>query len=309
MRHTSATRRTVRAATIPAALLIGLLALSGCAAGASSQPGAVTGGGIAQQGGAPLTAPGDSSGLQNGATTTDTSKSASGPSGISVVDRQVVQTGYATVVVDKPLDAASKAASITEAAGGRVDARLESAPSAGNQGSATLTLRIPASALTATLEKLKALGAVQEVSLSSTDVTMQSQDLDARIDAMSASIERFLKLLSTATDTTALITLETAISDRQGQLESMQSERRYLADQVAMSTLTLNLVSPAEAAVTQPNDFFAGLALGWKAFVGFFSWVLVAIGVMVPWIVLGAAITGLTLVIVWIVRRTQRAAN
>jgi hypothetical protein len=306
MRHTPATRRPVRAAVIPAALLISVLALSGCAAGASTQPGPATGG-IAQQGGAPLTAPGDSSGVQNGAATTDTSKSASGSSGVSLVDRQVVQTGYATVVVDKPLDASSKAASITEAAGGRVDARLETAPTAGNQGSATLTLRIPASALTATLEKLKALGTVQEVSLSSTDVTMQSQDLDARIDAMSASIDRLLTLLATATDTNALITLETAISDRQGQLESMKSERRYLADQVAMSTLTLNLVSPAEAAVTQPNDFVAGLAFGWKAFVGFFSWVLVAIGFMLPWIALGGLVTVLVLVIVRVARRKPEA--
>ncbi len=256
-----------------------------------------------QQGGAPLTAPGVPAGVQNGAATTDTSKSASGSSGVTVVDRQVVQTGYATVVVDKPLDAASKAASLTEAAGGRVDARTESAPVNGNQGSATLTLRIPASALTATLEKLKALGTVQEVSLSATDVTMQSQDLDARITAMSASIDRLLKLLATATDTNALITLETAISDRQGQLESMQAEKRYLADQVAMSTLTLNLVSPAAATVSQPGDFFSGVMLGWKAFVGFFSWVLVAVGVMLPWIVLGAIITGLTLAVVRIVRR------
>ena len=284
-----------------AALLVGLLALSGCAAGASSQPSAVTGGGA--QPGAPLIAPGDSAGVQNGAATTDTSKSASGSSGVSTVDRQVVQTGYATVVVDKPLDAASKAASITEAAGGRVDSRTESAPVNGDQGSATLTLRIPASALTATLEKLKALGTVQEVSLSSTDVTMQSQDLDARINAMSASIDRLLTLLATATDTNALITLETAISDRQGQLESMQAEKRYLADQVAMSTVTLNLVSPAAATVSRPGDFFAGVVLGWKAFLGFFSWVLVAVGIMLPWIVLGAIITALTLAVVRIVRR------
>ena len=302
MRHTPATRRTARAATISAALLVGLLAVSGCAAGASTQPSAVTGGGVAQ-GGAPLTAPGDSSGVQNGAATTGTSKSASGSSGVSTADRQVVQTGSATVVVDKPLDAASKAASITESAGGRVDARTENAPVNGDQASATLTLRIPASALTSTLEKLKALGTVQQVSLASTDVTMQSQDLDARISAMSASIDRLLTLLSTATDTTALITLETAISDRQGQLESMQAEKRYLADQVAMSTLTLTLVSPAAATVSQPGDFFSGVMLGWKAFVGFFSWVLVAIGVMLPWIVLGALITALTLAIVRIVRR------
>ena len=174
-------------------------------------------------------------------------------------DRQVIETGYVTIVVDKPLDAAGDAVRITEQAGGRVDGRNEYAPTDGNQGSATLTLRIPVSALDDTLDTLKALGAVQEVSLSSSDVTMQTQDLDARITALSASVDRLVALLATATDTDTLISLETAISARQGELDSLESQQGYLADQVAMSTVTLNLVSPDQAVVTEPNNFFSGL--------------------------------------------------
>ena len=74
----------------------------------------------------------------------------------------------------------------------RIDARNEYAPRGGDKGSATLTLRIPSDDLTSVLDKLKALGDVQEVSLSATDVTMESQDLDARITSMRASIDRLM---------------------------------------------------------------------------------------------------------------------
>ena len=213
-------------------------------------------------------------------------------------DRQVITTGWVTVTVDEPMDAAAAAIKITEQVGGRVDGRTEYAPINGDKGSATLTLRLPAATLNATLDKFKELGTVQEISLSAQDVTMTTQDLDARIKAMSASIERLLALLEKASDTDTLITLETAISDRQAQLESMQSEQRYYADQVSLSTVTLNLVSVADAPVVEPNNFFTGVVAGWNAFVGFFSGLLVVFGLLIPWIALAGVITAIVLLIV-----------
>jgi hypothetical protein len=285
MRHT----RTARI-LVPVLIAISL-GLVGCSAAGSS-----SGSSSLSDGVAPAPAIG----------TTDSSKSGGSATDSTVTDaaaRQVVQTGYATVVVTKPLDAATQAIAITDGAGGRVDGRTENAPTNGDSGSATLTLRIPSAALDTTLEKLKALGRVQEVSLSAADVTMQSQDLNARITALSASIDRLLALLSTATDTNALITLEGAISDRQGQLESLQAEQRYLADQVSMATLTLNLISDAQATPTQPGTFLSGLALGWQAFLNFFTGLLVVLGVLLPWLLLAAVITAVTLGAVRLAKR------
>ena len=217
--------------------------------------------------------------------------------------RQVITTGYVTITVDKPVDASANAIRIVEQSGGRVDGRSETAPVNGNDGSATLTLRIPSDTLTATLEKLRKLGAVQEISLNSADVTMETRDLDARITALSASVDRLLALLSSATDTENLITLETAISDRQAQLESMESQRRYYTDQVSLSTLTLNLVSEFTAPTAEPDNFFDGIAAGWASFLAFFAGLLVAFGVALPWLVFLGIIA---LVIVVIIRRRSK---
>ena len=270
-------RRTL---IIPTALLLSALALTGCSAGADSS--AYDSGGVA----APMPA-------------TDTlNQEAGSADGQSTVDRSVITTGWVTITVTDPMDAAAEAARITESVGGRIDSRSEYAPRGGDGGSATLTLRIPSKDLTATLDKLKKLGDVQEVSLSATDVTMESQDLDARITSMRASIDRLTALLAGATDTDSLIALETAISDRQGQLESMEAQQRFLADQVSMSTVTQNLVTEQVVADPQPVTFLDGLVAGWNAFVAFFAGLLVVIGVLIPWLVLAGIITAVVVVLI-----------
>jgi hypothetical protein len=204
-----------------------------------------------------------------------------------------------------PAAAAQHAADLVEAACGRIDARQEYAPVDGDKGSASLTLRIPSTALTATLEKLKALGEVEQVSLQTDDVTRQSQDLDARITASRTSIDRLLALLEKASTTKDLIELETAISDRQANLESMEAEKRSLDDQVAMSTIELSFNSEADAPVDTPDTFASGLVTGWESFVAFVSGFLVVVGVLIPWLVFVAVLVAVAVVIVRVVRRRR----
>jgi hypothetical protein len=283
----------MRRILLPTALLATALVLTGCSAGAGS--GSTTDQSAPQ---APMID--DGSGGKTGEFASSGADAA-----VSDLDRQVITTGWVTVKVESPMDAAREAVRITEQSGGRVDGRSEYAPQGDNDGgSATLTLRVPADDLTNILDQLKALGEVQEVSLNSSDVTMETQDLDARISALSASIDRLLGLLATATDTDTLITLETAISDRQANLESMEAQRRYLADQVSMSTISLNLVTETVVPEPEPVTFVDGLIAGWNGFVAFFSGLLVVVGVLIPWLILGAIITVVTVVIV---RRTRAA--
>jgi len=289
-----------RIITIPAALVLVTIALTGCSAASSSydtESGGVT---------APMVDPGTE--FSDGTVATDGTKSAD--AGVASGDRQVITTGYVTVTVTDPMDAATEAVRITEQSGGRVDGRSEYAPRDDtDKGSATLTLRIPSATLTATLDKLRELGTVEEVSLNSNDVTMTTQDLDARITALSASVDRLLTLLATATDTDTLIQLETAISDRQAQLESLESERRYYADQVSLSTVTLNLVSEYNAPATEPDTFVSGLEAGWNAFLAFFAGLLIAVGVLLPWLVFAGIVTFVVIVIVRWNRRRKAAAT
>ena len=221
--------------------------------------------------------------------------------------RSVIVTGTMTVTADDPLEASSEAVRLVEAAGGRVDGRTEYAPSGGDAGSASLTLRIPADKLQQVLDDLAELGRADEISTSSSDVTVLVADLDSRIATQRGIIDRLNTMFGQAATIDDLITLETSIAEHQALLEDLEAQQRSVADQVALSTLSLYLRSEAEAPVTQPMDFLSGLQAGWGAFVGFFSGLLVALGVLLPWLIAAALISTATVLIVRANRRRKAA--
>jgi hypothetical protein len=220
--------------------------------------------------------------------------------------RSVVTTGWMYLTVEAPLAAVTDATTIVERAGGRVDARSEYAPQGSDAGGAELVLRIPSDRLSQTIDDLKELGELEELSLTASDVTRQVQDLDARIGALESSLTRLLALLGQADDIDDLITLESVVADRQGQLESLQAQQRSLADQVSLSTLTLTLGSESVAPPSEARTFLDGLSQGWEALVAFGSGALVVTGVLIPWL-LAVALLGLVILVSVRAERRRRA--
>ncbi len=273
----------MRRLLVPAALALCALALVGCTSQSSSSSSSSGTSAIAPAGPAK-----SGSGYGSAAQATD--------------GRQVITTGSVTITVDKPATAADDAARIIENAGGRVDGRIEKAPVGGDQGSAELTVRIPSAKLTPTVDALKKLGTVEDVSISRQDVTAHAQDLDARITALRASVDRLVALMSKAATTADLITIESALSQRQSDLESLEAEKRSIVDQVDLSTITLTLGSKATAPAHAPETFLSGLITGWNAFVAFFAGLVVLLGVALPWLVF----LGVMAVVAFLIVRRNR---
>ena len=265
---------------IPAVLLAVGLALAGCSSSGGSSEASLSGG-VAP---APQAADGSASGSDSGGAT-----KASGAS--DVIQRQVVTTGTLSIRTPHPVSAGDRAAQIVDAAGGRVDDRTQSAATRDDPGTASLTLRIPSANLTDTLTALKKLGTVESLKLSTEDVTTKSQDLNARIKALQTSVDRLLTLESKAKNTADLLAIETDLSDRQGDLDSLTAQEKYLSDQVQMSTINLEFDSPPvkeKSTTPAPSDAFTA---GLSGFGTFFTWVFLAISYLVPWIVLATIIT------------------
>src|SRR5699024_11329343 len=111
--------------------------------------------------------------------------------------------------------------------------------------------------------------------------------LDARSSALEASTPRRLELMEAAASSEALTDAENALSERPADLEALRSEREYLSDQVAMSTLTVSLTAESTADF-EAGGFLGGIKSGWKSLDGFLSSAIVAHGFLVPWaIVIG----------------------
>ena len=283
----------MRRILVTTVLLVAALVLVGCSASSGSSRSDSAGSPVSR---APAIAP------ENGTAGAGAVDTASRPTSA----RAVITTGTISITVDAPSTAAEKAAGIADAAGGRVDGREEHPSTDGAPGSARLVLRIPSGKLDAAVTQLKKLGHMESFSQSAQDVTTQSRDLDARITALTTSVDRLVELMSRATTTADLISIESALSDRQATLESLQSQKRGLDDQVDLATLTVELGTVATAPVRPPATFLSGLIAGWGSFVAFLSGALVVLGVALPWLAFATVLAATVFVVI---RRRIRAAQ
>ena len=225
-------------------------------------------------------------------------------------DRQVVTTATASLAVEDPADGAQAVSELVESAGGRVDERTEQAASGedGLEGAvANLVVRVPANALTGVLADLEDLGDVERVSVSRSDVTATAVDLDARISALQTSVARLQVLMDAAASTEALLDAEEALSERQERLESLQSQRALLADQVELSTLNVHLEPFGVAPAGGPEGFLDGLGTGWRALVTALGAAVVVLGILLPWLVVAVPVAAGVLVPVRLARRRAAA--
>lgn len=277
MTSISRLRRLVPAAS--AAALVALL-LAGCSGGGSTAE---------YDGGPALEAPV----APEGGSAEDFAADAS-----AEAERSVITTGWIQLTVDDPVASAAEAVRLTEEADGRVDSRTESPGTDTQPAHASLTLRIPADRLDDVVAELRELGRVDQVSMNASDVTQQRQDLDARIEALTASVDRLRELLASAATTTDLIAIESELTTRQAELDSLTQQRDQLVDQVEYSTVTLELVTEGVAPTAGPDDFWSGLTAGWDALVAFLSAALVALGVALPWIGLMVLLAAIVVAIV-----------
>jgi Domain of unknown function (DUF4349) len=280
----------VRRRLATAAAVLGLVLLVGCTGsddGSADNAAGDAGGGESVAG--PAAAPGDP-----GSAPAD-------------ADRQVVTTATASLAVEDPAVGAQRVSELVEAAGGRVDERTEQAGSGEDDEAegavADLVVRVPAAELTGLLADLEDLGDVESRSVSRSDVTATAVDLDARISALQTSAARLQTLMDDAASTAALLDAEKALAERQQELESLQSQRSLLADQVELSTLSVHLRPFGVAPAGGPDGFADGLGTGWRALVSVLGTAVVVLGVLLPWLALAGLVAAAVLTTVRVVRR------
>lgn len=221
--------------------------------------------------------------------------------------RSVVSTGSMLMAVESPLTASDAVADTVERAGGRVDSRTETEATDFAGAEALLTLRIPQAVLDETLDEIGALGDVIEVSVTRDDVTTELLSVDAQIRALESSVARLETLLGNATVMSDLIELESALTARQAELDSLKAQQAFLDEQIALSTIYLTLREKAQTPAGIPTTFVDGLTTGLQALMWLAGVVVVVIGFALPWLLVAAVIVAIVFGIVRLVRRRNRS--
>lgn len=248
---------------------------SGAASKAASRP---AGGGAAQAAARPAGVP--------GGTAPAPLQSLGRP---PTTDRDVVYTADLTVRTRDVADAADRAQSVATTAGGYVFSSATAVSASGEAAtSATVVLKVPPASFGGVLRSLAALGTALGRNQQAEDVTDQVVDIRARVQAQQASVARVRTLLAQARTIGEVVSVESELTKREADLESLQGRQRALDDQVALSTITLHLVAPSVAAPVRSSGsrgFLAGLSAGWDAFVGALQAGLTVLGAVLPFAV------------------------
>jgi Domain of unknown function (DUF4349) len=231
--------------------------------------------------------------------------------------RQVIYTADITVRTKDIKKTVADVQSLTTRNGGFIFAEqvnlMPKDPNSSGLASATVTIHVPPTSLASVLAQISALGIELDRNQHAEDVTAQVVDVDARATAAQNSLKRLNELFAHAGTVAELTSLEQQIAQREAERDSLLSQQKTLAAQVAAATITVNLVgTPAvAAAVPQPKKahvfgFLKGLRGGWHALTKTASGLATALGAMLPFLVILALLAPIALVVR---RRVVRAGR
>jgi hypothetical protein len=125
---------------------------------------------------------------------------------------------------------------------------------------ASLTCRIPADGLDTILERLKALGTVEQVSIGAEDITEQYFNEEIHLRNQKALETRLLALLDRPTNRlTDLLEIEREVARVRQTIDELEGRKRFWDNQVALSTLTVTLHEPRPVIAQQEGGILATL--------------------------------------------------
>ena len=221
----------------------------------------------------------------------------------SPANQQIIRTAYVSVDVDDVATGVSAIADLTADLEGQLQS--QSVQGTGEDSSANMTVRLPASNLDALLASIDTLGEVTSSSVDAQDVAVEVIDLEARITTLEESIDRLRDLQGQAASVADLVTVESELAARQAELESLTARRDYLMRQVEMSTAYISLTTTTSGPGVTP-DFLGGLERGWNSLISLAAGLITLGGFLTPYLLIAGAITAIVLIIVALSRRDRK---
>jgi hypothetical protein len=210
------------------------------------------------------------------------------------ITRAIIKTGSLAVEGDDVSSMRQKAVTAIAALDGQVASEDTSSDSDGRITRSNLVLKVPTKSFEDAIQRLSDLGKGLQVHQESTDVSEQVVDVASRIESQRASLDRMRALMSKANSIGDIVSVESELTRREADLESLLAKQKNLAQQTELATLKLTLTEtgkpPVQTDTHQDKGFLAGLKGGWHAFTATFSAIATAVGALLPFLVLLAII-------------------
>jgi hypothetical protein len=168
---------------------------------------------------------------------------------------QLIKTAAMTVKVEK-IDGAIEAISqiIRQQRGDILNFEDNKPVSSNSSHLASMQLRVPQQQLENTINAIAELGTVLNRSISAEDVSNQLIDNDARLRNLRKQEEMVLKIMDRSGSVGDVLNAARELGNIREQIERLDAVQKNLRNQVAYSTIYLNLQAPVSAAeVVEPS--------------------------------------------------------
>lgn len=242
------------------------------------------------------------------AASTDGSADGSDSPTTAELQRSVISSGTVSLAGEDVRETRRDVQRVVDTQGGEITDETTETDSEGDTAYVRMVVRVPSGKFGETMTALEQVGVLRASDRGSEDVTTQVIDTGARVRAQEASLRRVELLLADARDLKDVIWIESQLTSRQAELDSLKSQQSWLADQTSLSTITVDIsthqVIEEEPEEERPAGFLAGLDGGSKALGALVTVLTTILGALLPFAAV-ALVLGLP---VWIFVRRRRAA-
>jgi hypothetical protein len=172
---------------------------------------------------------------------------------VTLPNQKIVRNGQISLRVEDVQTAQAKISGIAQTLGGYVE--HSSGSNTGSTASATVQLRVPEKRFQEAMEQIRKVepdAKVMSESMRGEDVTTQYVDVESHVKTLRAEEEQYRLILSKASRIQDIMSVRDRLSDVRREIESLESQRRALAQMAAYSTIGVTLEKKREAAEAQP---------------------------------------------------------
>ena len=165
--------------------------------------------------------------------------------------------------------------------------------------SGTVVLRIPTASFDDMLKATSLLSTrVLSQSIEGNDVTEEYYDVSARLDNKRKIEARYQEILKSAKSVEDILAVEKNLGQIREDIESIEGRQKYLNDQVALSTLTINLSEPYKGIEYTREGFWHKVGRGFSDGIAGFGDVL---GITIAYVIMSIPVIIVLVVIVIII--------
>lgn len=182
----------------------------------------------------------------------------------AATERKIVRDAQMIIELSSPADGQRKLNSIAEAHGGFVviseSQQHDKGDGAEHDEVINIEMRVPAAQFDAVVAEIRAVGSrVRQEKITGKDVTEEYIDLEARLRTQRALEAQFLEIMKHAEKVSDALEVNRQLADVRNEIERVEGRRRFLENQVSLSTIKVTLQTPSPLVSANTSGFFYGI--------------------------------------------------